>query len=388
MKPGRNEACPCGSGKKFKRCCMDQISQQHAALLDEAEQIVAMNPNLTLDELNVVMQQHTSRLNNTPLADFCGLSPNQMQSWMSGHFDAWQTFQIAVPEALQASPVMRYLALMLDEAQRNDGVIKTTAKGNLSAGLVKTASALLPEFAVAALNTPICISEFAGINEDKFNALHYTRILAELSGITYTRKGQLQVKKAALAQYEKQGVAAFFKPMLQAMLQNYNWAYLDGYEQDVDLRPFWIFMLWRLSEHQNLQRLTEEMITAFPPLLQQIHPVSYASAEQMLHLLIESRFIARFLQFWGFVTLDRRRQTLPPAVGGETTAVETTASETTAVETSAVETSALKTTALKTSAVEANPTATAFNPMRGATITLQPLFRQSFHFFANHSLNK
>jgi hypothetical protein len=77
-----------------------------------------MNPDLTLDELNVVMQQHTMRLNNTPLADFCGLSPNQMQSWMSGHFDAWQAFQIAVPASLQASPVMRYLALMLDEAQR------------------------------------------------------------------------------------------------------------------------------------------------------------------------------------------------------------------------------------------------------------------------------
>ncbi|MGL4448019.1 MAG: SEC-C metal-binding domain-containing protein, partial [Shewanella sp.] len=22
MKPGRNDPCPCGSGKKFKRCCM------------------------------------------------------------------------------------------------------------------------------------------------------------------------------------------------------------------------------------------------------------------------------------------------------------------------------------------------------------------------------
>ncbi|MCK6263290.1 SEC-C domain-containing protein [Vibrio sp. ZSDE26] len=21
MKPGRNEPCPCGSGKKYKRCC-------------------------------------------------------------------------------------------------------------------------------------------------------------------------------------------------------------------------------------------------------------------------------------------------------------------------------------------------------------------------------
>jgi hypothetical protein len=25
MKTGRNELCPCGSGKKFKKCCMDKV---------------------------------------------------------------------------------------------------------------------------------------------------------------------------------------------------------------------------------------------------------------------------------------------------------------------------------------------------------------------------
>ena len=26
LKLGRNESCPCGSGKKFKRCCIDKIN--------------------------------------------------------------------------------------------------------------------------------------------------------------------------------------------------------------------------------------------------------------------------------------------------------------------------------------------------------------------------
>jgi predicted Zn-dependent protease len=28
QKAGRNEACPCGSGKKFKRCCLEQVENQ------------------------------------------------------------------------------------------------------------------------------------------------------------------------------------------------------------------------------------------------------------------------------------------------------------------------------------------------------------------------
>ncbi|NYS60713.1 SEC-C metal-binding domain-containing protein [Vreelandella salicampi] len=29
MNLGRNDSCPCGSGKKFKRCCMGSVSHQN-----------------------------------------------------------------------------------------------------------------------------------------------------------------------------------------------------------------------------------------------------------------------------------------------------------------------------------------------------------------------
>ncbi len=34
-KIGRNDPCPCGSGKKFKKCCMDKVSREAESLKDE-----------------------------------------------------------------------------------------------------------------------------------------------------------------------------------------------------------------------------------------------------------------------------------------------------------------------------------------------------------------
>ncbi|MFA6971678.1 MAG: SEC-C metal-binding domain-containing protein, partial [Gallionella sp.] len=30
VKPGRNDPCPCGSGKKFKKCCQDKLEASAA----------------------------------------------------------------------------------------------------------------------------------------------------------------------------------------------------------------------------------------------------------------------------------------------------------------------------------------------------------------------
>ena len=202
---------------------------------------------------------------------------------------------------------MRYLALILDEAMVQDGSFKATSKGNLPAKLVKQASELLPEFAVAQFECEISISEFAGSNEDKFNALHYTRVLAEISGIIYRRNGCYLVKKSAQQQYQVLGIQAFFKPMLEAAISKYNWGYLDGFEFDVDLRTFWLFMLWRIQSHNSMELLIKEVMTAFPDLLLVFPTDDYSSPERNLGMLIESRFIERFLQFWGFVIIDPRR---------------------------------------------------------------------------------
>ncbi|GGQ33999.1 YecA family protein [Shewanella litoralis] len=307
MKLGRNEPCHCGSGKKFKRCCMSSVFKQHGQVFDDIEAMQATKQNVTLDELNAALQHKVQDCNNQPHPDFCGVTPTQMANWLYAPFDELQWVTISTPDILSANLVIRYLTLILDEAMTQDGSFKATSKGNLPANLVKQACELLPEFAVAQFPTNISISEFAGSNEDKFNALHYTRVLAEVSGIIYQRSGCYHVKKSAQKQYQAEGIRAFFKPMLAAAISKYNWGYLDGFEYDIDLRPFWLFMLWRIQSHNSVDQLVEEVMTAFPDLLQSFPEDDDFSSERSLSILIESRFIERFLQFWGFVTIDPRR---------------------------------------------------------------------------------
>lgn len=132
-------------------------------------------------------------------------------------------------------------------------------------------------------------------------------MLAEISGIIYRRSGRYHVKKSAQKQYQALGIQTFFKPMLEAAISKYNWGYLDSFEYDVDLRTFWLFMLWRLQSHSSVDQLVEEVKVASPDLLQAFSTEDDFSPEKSLSILIESRFIHRFLQFWGLVTMDPRR---------------------------------------------------------------------------------
>ncbi|MCC5880788.1 MAG: SEC-C domain-containing protein [Idiomarina sp.] len=307
MKTGRNEPCPCGSGKKFKRCCMAKGSQQSSELRDAIEQTLTMNPNLSIDDLNAVVAQRAEEMNNRPNADFCGLTPSQMQNWLYAPFNELQKISIQIPSDLSASPVMRYLELIVDTILEQGGTMKATPKGNLPAKLVKAASELLPEFAVAEFNKTVSISEFAGSNEDKFNALHYTRILAELADIIYIERGKFYISKWAQEQYQAQGMTAFFPVLLEMATTRYNWGYLDGWEDDIPLREFWVFMLWRLQTHGSVAQLVDETATAFPDVLKHFQDEDYRPPKEQLGVLIETRFLSRFLEFFGFIVIDPKR---------------------------------------------------------------------------------
>jgi hypothetical protein len=49
-----------------------------------------------------------------------------------------------------------------------------------------------------------------------------------------------------------------------------------------------------------------EVATAFPNLLGELPKDEHFQPMKLLSMIIESRFIERFLQFWGFVTIDPR----------------------------------------------------------------------------------
>ncbi len=143
------------------------------------------------------MKAEMNERNNKPLEDFCGLSPNVMQNWFYAPMTELQGLTIETPTDFSHSPVMRYLELIINSAMENGGKFKATSKGNLPTFIVKQATELWPELPTSDYPTHISISEFAGVNEDKFNALHYTRILAEIAGIIFRRGGYFHVKKDA-----------------------------------------------------------------------------------------------------------------------------------------------------------------------------------------------
>ena len=307
MKIGRNDSCICGSGKKYKRCCMPFTENISSELIDDLSDVLRKNPDISVDDLNVVAQHKVMQRNKMPLDEFCGLTPETMARWLYAPFDQITEISIREDIDLSMSPVMRYLEIILDEAISNGGCFKATAKGNLPAKLVKKASTLRESFAIEENSTPVSISEYAGSNEDKFNTLHYSRILAELARIIYLKNGYFYVKKEAQNIYQVNGVQGLFLPMLETAVKQYNWGFFDSWAEEPDLRLFWLFMLWRVKEHGSFDTLIEEFTIAFPDFVSQISEEgSYFSRDEQLIYIVKSRFINRFLEFWGFASKSDR----------------------------------------------------------------------------------
>lgn len=66
-------------------------------------------------------------------------------------------------------------------------------------------------------------------------------------------------------------------------------------------------MLWRMQSHGSVEQLTKEVITGFPALLYDIPATQHREPSDLLGILIKSRFIERFLEFWGFITVNPKR---------------------------------------------------------------------------------
>ncbi len=87
---------------------MSSVSKQHAQVFDDVETMLAMNPNLSLDELNAALQHKVQERNHQPHPDFCGVTPTQMANWLYAPFDELKWVTICTPDSLSASPIMGY----------------------------------------------------------------------------------------------------------------------------------------------------------------------------------------------------------------------------------------------------------------------------------------
>lgn len=224
---GRNDPCPCGSGLKFKKCCL--LNDQPAAtergptaavtLLREALQGQQF---ASLAEAQAFVDNHTRHNNRRPLEAFHGLSPEQMHHFL--HFPFTSRGLIDVPEILgsaPSAPVLRLFSMMVDAIGEKG--VRTTAKGNLPRQFCRDA-------AVAYRNDEthkdITMSRTISSEEDFFD-LHVTRLVAGLAGLIRKYKSKFILSRQCKSLLTSGGMAAIYPQLLKAALPEFVWVESD-----------------------------------------------------------------------------------------------------------------------------------------------------------------
>jgi hypothetical protein len=220
---GRNAPCPCGSGKKFKHCCLGRENATpfgHGApapsqALREALQGQEFHSQ---EEAQAFANEHMRQQNQRPLDDFDGLSPDQMAGMLNRPFSSQRL--VVFPEVLDSppsAPITRLFSLLV-EAIGEQG-LKPTAKGNLPRQFCREAALAYWGEQKYQKNT-----RFGDINREvDFSDLHVTRLVAELAGLVRTYKGKFILSRECRHLLAGGGLAAVYPKLSRAYVEQFNW---------------------------------------------------------------------------------------------------------------------------------------------------------------------
>lgn len=310
MKPpaiGRNDPCPCGSGKKFKHCCMgkeNNTASGHGAgviseLLRKALEGRQFN---SLQEAQTFLDQYTQQQNRRQRDEFHGLSPEQMHQMLNIPFASPEL--VRFPKVLDANPTAPILTLFeqLTDAIGEQG-LKPTAKGNLPRNFCR-------EAALAYFGEPRYQEKtrYGGINrEEDFADLHITRLVAELAGLIRKYKGRFILSRDCRRLLAENGLPAVYPRLFGVYAEQFNWAYRDGYPELRFIQSAFLFTLYLLMRYGDVSRsqvfYEDAFLRAFPMLLDEV-PSSQVLPEEMVRRCYTWRALVHFAGFLGLATVE------------------------------------------------------------------------------------
>ena len=306
---GRNAPCPCGSGKKFKHCCLGRENATpfgHGAPgpAQALREALGGQPLPSMEEAQAFATEHFRQQHQRPLDDFDGLSPDQMGGLLNQPFSSPRL--VVFPEVLDSppnAPITRLFSLLV-EAIGEQG-LKPTAKGNLPRQFCREAALAYWGEQKYQKNT-----RFGGINQEAgFPNLHVTRLVAELAGLIRTYKGKFILSRECRRLLAEGGLAAVYPKLFRAYVEQFNWAYRDGYVEVPFIQQaflFTLYLLWRHGHTSRPQTFYEEaFLRAFPMVLNDVPPNSFSTAEETLRRCYTWRALVDFAGFFGLAEVEK-----------------------------------------------------------------------------------
>ena len=299
MKTGRNDPCPCGSGKKYKHCCLSPASVAN----DEFKTLLAGQEFDSIEDVQALADQFMQQRNQQPQDDFQGLTSEQVHRMLHFPFESPEFFNF--PETLSIEPEAPILTLVqwITNAIDEKG-LKATAKGNLPQKLCKES--------VIDYRKHLPASDYLHrlniSREDDFEDLHTTRIVLELSGLLRKTKGRFYLTRKYQQLVSKKGLAGIYPLILKTYSRKFNWAYRDGYDELPFIQQSFLFSMYLLKLHGNDWKpfliYEDYFLQAFPMVIDEGNSSHYRSAEDDVRSCYGFRALHRFLHFMGLASIE------------------------------------------------------------------------------------
>jgi hypothetical protein len=315
---GRNDLCPCGSGKKYKYCCLTKRADPHPpglaqSILDEIVETAAERPVSTLDELNALATQAMNQRNRSALAEFCGLTSDQMSHLLYAPFTSPETvcFSTGMRPVANAGVMRVFIALV--EAIGESG-LKATATGNLP---LKFCKALAQQLREEEDDNDTRLLLIGGIRSEKdLEVLHCTRLVAQLAGLIRKYGGKFVLTRKCRDMLACEDYDGLYFELFKAYSTKFNWGYRDGYSEAGIVQLSFLYTLFLLVTYGDVQRpqkfYEDKFLTAFPMALEMFSDSSYWSAEDEARRCYFLRSLDRFAAFFGLAELKPESQELFP----------------------------------------------------------------------------
>jgi len=293
-KVGRNDPCPCGSGKKYKKCCIDKDD-----IANQTDADVDMDTP-PLEEVEDFANYAREQINHSGLDKFHGLSPHQMHQLLYNPLASPEI--ISVSEAVDApnAPLITLFSLIVKGIGEQG--LKATARGNLPRMFCQNSAHQFTAHPAWKIHPTAKVNK-----EEDFFLLHITRLVAEIAGLIKKTKGKFNLTAKAKSLIKREDLGRIYSLLFAAYTERFNWSYLDGYPDVHFMRTSAFFTLYLLTRYGDKARpqafYEDQYIQAFPTLLEE-YDEDYFSPEQRLRACYTLRHMDYFCYLFGFVDLQ------------------------------------------------------------------------------------
>jgi len=313
-KIGRNDPCPCGSGKKYKHCCLGKNALPDEKgpaqqVMGDIREVLNSREFDSLEEAQGFLDRFTERKNRVPQLDFFGLSSDQVYRMMYHpleDLDDMLRFNHRLePEVFQDIPIVKNTLFFLTRLKDLEP-LRATGKGNLP---LEFARELHDQFL-----DPSRQFQFKIRSEEESVLVNTLRHVLSMCGWVKKEKNYFSLTKKGRSLVDRGFSEDHFYTLLHVFTRRFDWAFQDGYPSFWIIQEGFVFSLYLL--HRKARRFIEDndlgdyFIKAFPAALSEAEGIRFFDPSDTVKNCFSFRFLEHFCEYFGFV--DTRREKKMP----------------------------------------------------------------------------